>query len=158
MPCLTSLLEVWTIIVFLYKGNAAKDICHHHRRIITLLKAAGKVLARFLLHWLLEDICVRIIPETQSGFTFGRSTVDMIFSSRHIRRDVLSNMSQSTRFCRLNQSLWHGQQGWSVGIILAKICYPSTFVHMLQELHRNMKARVTFNGQLSDEVPTDSGV
>ena len=42
--------------------------------------------------------------------------------------------------------------------ILGKIGCPPNFVRMFQELHRNMKARVTFNGQLSEEFPVDNGV
>ena len=34
----------------------------------------------------------------------------------------------------------------------------SYFVKMFQELHRNMKARVAFNGQLSGECAVDNGV
>ena len=43
-------------------------------------------------------------------------------------------------------------------IILAKIGCPSTFVNMFKELHRNLKARVTFNSQLSDEIAIDTEV
>ena len=38
------------------------------------------------------------------------------------------------------------------------IGFPPAFVNMFKELHRNMKARVTFNGSLSDEISIDNGV
>ena len=43
-------------------------------------------------------------------------------------------------------------------ITLGKIGCPPTFVRMFQELHRDMKARVTFNGKLSEEFAVDNGV
>ena len=42
--------------------------------------------------------------------------------------------------------------------ILAKTRCPSTFVNMFKELHRNMKARVTFNDQLSGEKAINNSV
>ena len=43
-------------------------------------------------------------------------------------------------------------------IILGKIGCLAKFVHMFKELHRNMKACVTFNGQVSEEFFIDNGV
>ena len=42
--------------------------------------------------------------------------------------------------------------------ILAKIGCISTFVNIFKEHHRNMKARVTFNSQLSGEIAIANGV
>ena len=35
---------------------------------------------------------------------------------------------------------------------------PSTFVNLVKQLHRNMKARFAFNGTLSQEIAVDNGV
>ena len=43
-------------------------------------------------------------------------------------------------------------------VILGRIGCPPTFVKMFQELYRNMKAPVAFNGQLSGEFTVDNGV
>ena len=43
-------------------------------------------------------------------------------------------------------------------IILDNIGCPPTFVNMFKQLHRYMKARVTFNGRLSHEIAIDNGV
>lgn len=43
-------------------------------------------------------------------------------------------------------------------VILGKVGCPQTFVKMFQELHRDMKARVAFNGELSEEFAVDNGV
>ena len=42
--------------------------------------------------------------------------------------------------------------------MLGKLGCPSIFLHMFRELHRDMKARVSFNGQLSDEISVCNGV
>ena len=42
--------------------------------------------------------------------------------------------------------------------MLGKLGCPLTFVHMFRELHRDMKARVAFNGRLSDEISVDNVV
>lgn len=43
-------------------------------------------------------------------------------------------------------------------MILGKIGCPPMFVNTFTQLHRDMKAQVTFNGQLSNEIPIDNGV
>ena len=56
------------LLVFLFKGKGTKYDCDNHRG-ITFLESAGKVLARILLDWLIENICSLINPEVQCGFT-----------------------------------------------------------------------------------------
>ena len=145
------------ILVSLFKGKGEKAICDNFRG-ITLLEAVGKVLARLLLNRLMEDICPTIIPESQSGFRSGKGTVDMIFSARQIQEKCTEQqvplyqvfVDLTKAFDTVNRDvLW---------IILGKIGCPPTFVNMFKQLHKDMKARVTFNGQLSDEIPVDNGV
>jgi len=45
----------------------------------SLLSVAGKVLARVMLRRLLTHVVNIVMPEAQSGFRRGRSTIDMIF-------------------------------------------------------------------------------
>ena len=145
------------ILVSLYKGKGEKSICDHYRG-ITLLESVGKVLARLLLNRLTEAICPAVIPESQSGFRSGRGTVDMIFSVRQVQEKCIEQqmplyqvfVDLTKAFDTVNrEALWR---------ILTKIGCPPTFVNMFKELHRNMKARVTFNGQLSEEIAIDNGV
>ena len=42
--------------------------------------------------------------------------------------------------------------------ILGKIGCPPSFVDKFRPLHRNMKAQVNFNGQLSEQISVDNGV
>ena len=82
----------------------------------------------------------------------------MIFSARQIQEKCVEQhaplyqvfVDLTKAFDTVNrEALW---------IILGKIGCPSNFVRMFKELHRNMKARVTFNGQLSEEISIDNGV
>ena len=145
------------ILVSLFKGKGEKAICDNYRG-ITLLEAVGKVFSRLILNRLLEEICPTVIPESQSGFRSGRGTMDMIFSARQIQEKCIEQqvplyqvfVDLTKAFDTVNiEALW---------IILGKIGCPPTFVNMFKQLHRNMKARVTFNGQLSDEIPIENGV
>ncbi|XP_014786439.1 uncharacterized protein LOC106880825 [Octopus bimaculoides] len=43
-------------------------------------------------------------------------------------------------------------------IVLCKLGRPTHFVSIFKELHRNMKAQVVFNGELSHEFSVDNGV
>ena len=43
-------------------------------------------------------------------------------------------------------------------MVLGRVGCPKKFVSMFKQLHRDMKAQVTFSGQLSGEIPIDNGV
>ncbi len=53
--------------------------------------------AKVMLHRLVNTISENILPESQSGFRAGRSTVDMIFTHASWKRNVTNN----TRTCSL---------------------------------------------------------
>ena len=145
------------ILVSLYKGKGEKSICDHYRG-INLLESVGKVLARLLLNRLTEDICPNIIPESQNGFRSGRGTVDMIFSLRQIQEKCIEQQNPLYQvFVDLTKA-FDTVNREALLKILAKIGCSSAFVNMFKELHRNMKARVTFSGQLSGEIAIDNGV
>lgn len=64
-----------------YKRKGDKALCGNSRG-ISLLSVAGKVLARVMLRRLLTHVVNIVMPEAQSGFRRGRSTIDMIFVAR----------------------------------------------------------------------------
>ena len=145
------------ILVSLFKGKGEKAICDNYRG-ITLLEAIGKVLARLLLNRLMKDICPTVIPESQSGFRSGRGTVDMIFSARQIQEKCIEQQVPLYQvFVDLTKAFdtVNRDASW---IILGKIGCPPTFVNMSKQLHGDMKDRVTFNGQLTEEIPIGNGV
>ena len=145
------------ILFPLYKSKGEKSICDHYRG-ITLLESVGKVLARLLLSRLLEDICPITLPESQCGFRSERGCVDMVFSARQIQEKCIEQqmplyqvfVDLTKAFDTVNrEALWK---------VLSKLGCPPTFLHMIKELHRNMKGRVAFNGKLSNEISIENGV
>ena len=144
------------ILVSLYKGKGEKYIYDHYLG-INLLESVGKVLAGLLHNRLTDDICPDAIPESQNDFRSARGTADMIFSVRQIQEKCIEqqkplyqvSVDLTKAFDTVNrEALWE---------ILTKIRCPSTFVNMLKDVYRNMKARVTFNGQLSGEIAINNG-
>lgn len=145
------------ILITLYKGKGKKTECGSYRG-ISLLEAVGKVFARLLLNRMNNTVCPEVIPESQSGFRAGRGTVDMIFSARQLvekckeqRMPLYQVFVDLTKaFDTVNrEALWK---------VLGKFGCTSAFVDKMKQLHRSMKARVNYNGQLSDEIAVDNGV
>ena len=137
------------ILISLYKGKGSKSDCGDYR---------GISLSKFLLNRLITWVCPKIISESQCGFRSGRGTMDMIFSTRQLQEKCIEQhvslyqvfVDLTKAFDTVNQSaLW---------IILGKLGCPPQFVNMFKQLHRNMKARVNFNGSLSEPISIDNGV
>ena len=70
------------MLVYKQKGDRAEcgNSCG-----ISLISAAGKVLAIIMLTRLLEQIVDPVMPESQCGFRSGRSTIDMMFVARKLQ-------------------------------------------------------------------------
>ena len=84
--------------------------------------------------------------------------MDMIFSARQLMEKCIEQrvplyqvfVDLTKAFDTVNRSaLWR---------ILGKLGCPRQFFEMLEQLHRNMKARVNVNGSLSEPIPVDNGV
>ena len=135
-----------------------KDTNHFLNKLKGMYVCMYVCMVRILLDRLIKNICPIIVPEAQCGFTEGRGTVDMVFTARQLQEKCIEQrlplyqvfVDLTKAFDTVNRdALW---------IILGKIGCPPTFVRMFQELHRDMKARVTFNGKLSEEFAVDNGV
>ena len=74
-------------IVRLYKKRGNRSICDNHRG-ISLLCTAGKILSCILVNRLSLYVSGLMIPESQCGFRRHRSTTDMIFTARQMRRNA----------------------------------------------------------------------
>ena len=70
-------------IVTLYKNKGDRSDCNNYRG-ISLLSIVGKVFARVTLNRL-QNLALRVYPESQCGFRVRRSTVDTIFSLRQLQ-------------------------------------------------------------------------
>ena len=145
------------ILVILYKSKGDKSNCDNYRG-ITLLESVGKILARLLLNRLQKFICNDIIPESQSGFRSGRGCIDMIFTARQFQEKCIEQqMPLFQVFVDLTKAFDSVNRN-ALWTVLGKLGCPPTLVHMIKELHRDMKARVICNGQLSDDLAVENGV
>ena len=99
-------------IVTLFKNKGDWCDCNNYRG-ISLLSVVGKVFARVVLARL-QILADHIYPEPQCGFRSGRSTVDMIFCQTIVREMQGTTTVSLSCLYRLDQSLWHGQQDWTV--------------------------------------------
>ena len=82
----------------------------------------------------------------------------MIFSARQFQQKCMEQgvpiyqvfVDLTKAFDTVNRS--------AIWIILEKLGCPSGFLDLLKQLHLNMKARVKFNGSLSEPIFIDNGV
>ena len=145
------------ILISLFKGKGHKSVCGDYRG-ITLLEAVGKIFSRILLNRLMDSVCPAAVSESQCGFRSGRGTTDMIFSARQLQEKCIEQqvplyqvfVDLTKAFDTINRNaLW---------TILGKLGCPSKFVDLFKHLHRDMKARVNFDGALSEPIAIDNGV
>ena len=114
--------------------------------------------SRIILNTLVRTIVNGILPESQCGFHASRGTVDMIFSARQLQEKCKEQnfplyqcfIDLSKAFDTVNRlTLWK---------ILQKLGCPERFVGLIRSLHNGMKARVSFNGTLSEEISINNRV
>ncbi len=72
------------ILIAIFKNKGVREECGNYRG-ISLLVAAGKILAGVLLHRINKHIASNVLPESQCGFRANRGTADMIFTARQIQ-------------------------------------------------------------------------
>ena len=138
-------------LVNIFKKGDKLD-CRNYRR-LSLLSIPGKVMARILLNRLTEHI-EKFIPESQSGFRSGRSTMDMIFSLKQIQEKcVEQNRPLYATFIDFTKAFDTGL--WK---LLSKYGCPEHFVTLIQGFHLGMKAQIRANGTLSDKFEITNGV
>ena len=99
-----------------------------------------------------------IQPESQCGFRANRGTVDLIFSARLLQeRCKEQNLPLYQRFIDLSKAFDTVNRS-TLWKILLKLGCPERFVGLIRFLHNGMKARVSFNGTLSEEISINNGV
>ncbi|XP_061891552.1 dickkopf-related protein 3b isoform X2 [Entelurus aequoreus] len=144
-------------IITIYKGKGDKSLCGNSRG-ISLLAVAGKVLAKVMLHRLVNNITEDLLPESQCGFRKNRSTVDMVFTTRQLQEKCreqhqdlfVAFIDLSKAFDTVNRELL-----WN---ILLKFGCPQKFVNILRQFHEGMMSRVTIGGQESEPFKVCTGV
>ena len=144
------------LIVTIYKKKGDRSECGNHRG-ISLLSIVGKVFAKIILKRL-QRASEEALPESQSGFRAGRSTVDMIFSLRQLQEKAIEQhrplyivfVDFSKAFDTVDRpTLWK---------VLEIYGCPEKLVSIIQQFHSDMKAQVSVGGEPSDEFPVNHGV
>ena len=134
-------------IIHLFKRKGNPQVCDNHRG-ISLLKIAGKILARVLLNRLNEHFEKSVLlPESQSGFRKDRGTIDMIFTARQLQEKCQEqNVDLYMSFVGLTKAFdTVSREGlWK---IMAKFDCPAKFIAMVQQFNDGMLTRVQNDGE-----------
>ena len=82
----------------------------------------------------------------------------MIFSARQLQEKCIEqHVSLFQVFVDLTKAFDTVNRN-ALWLILGKLRCPPNFVRLVKELHRDMKARLCFNGTLSDSISIENGV
>ena len=144
------------LIVTIYKKKGDRSDCGNHRG-VSLLSAAGKILAKIILGRI-QEISENVLPESQCGFRANRSTVDMIFTLRQLQEKSKEQLRPmyivfvdfSKAFDTVDrETLWK---------ILSIYGCPDDLVKLVREFHDGMKGRVSIGGDISDLFEIKHGV
>ena len=149
------MLDANIVSIYKKKGDCAN--CDNSRG-ISVLSAAGKVLARIMLVRLLDHVTEEVLPESQCGFRRQRSTVDMIFVARQLqekcreqRQDLFIVFVDLTKaFDTVPRPMLWG--------VLSKFGCPPKFLAVLRSLHEGARASVVQSGGKSEWFPVAAGV
>ena len=145
-----------SLFVQLYKNKGSRNDCNNYRG-ISLLNVVGKIFARLLLPRL-QLLGERIYPETQCGFRPDRSTVDMIFSLRQVQEKCREKgIPLYCAFIDLAKAFDKVSRR-GLFLILEKLGCPPNLLNIVKSFHEGMKARVSFNGQESEDFAINCGV
>jgi len=125
---------------------------------ISLLSAAGKVLARVMLRRFLTHVVDIVVPESQCGFRRQKSTIDMIFVACLLQEKCCEQYQNlffafidlTKAFDTANRTLLWGT--------LSKFGCPPQFLAVLWEFHDGMTGKVVVGGHESDPFTVNVGV
>ncbi len=152
------IVEDWglAILIRLFKNKGDKKLCDNYRG-ISLLSVTSKLFSRVILNRIQYVVDNQLLEE-QAGFRANRSTIDQVF----ILKTVMEKCREFNK--PLNMCFVDIQKAYdSVNReLLWKICrhYGVTekIVKLLQLIHKNTRAKVRINGELSDSFDTENGV
>lgn len=143
------------ILIRLFK-KGDKKICDNYRG-ISLLVVTRKLFSRVILNRI-QLIVYKQLLEQQAGFRSNRSTIDQIFTLR-IVMEKYKQYNKPLHMCFIDIQKAYDSVNRE---LLWKICkaYGLTdkIVNLFKMLHKNSRAKVRINGQLSDSFDIESGI
>ncbi|VDL94298.1 unnamed protein product [Schistocephalus solidus] len=137
----------------MYKWKGNRQLCDNQRG-ISLLNIARKIFARILLNNLHGHLEQGMLPKSQSGFRWHRSTTKMIFAASQMQemlQDIRTHLK--TTFVDVMKAL---DTVYRDGLWQIFGC-PERFRHIMRQLHDGMAARVTDNGAVSEAFAVTKG-
>ena len=142
------------ITILFKKGDRSQ--CGNYRG-ISLLSVVGKVFADILLKRL-KGIADKVYPQSQSGYSENRSTIDGIFTLRQLmektkeqRQNLYMVFVDFTKaFDTVNREFLFK--------ILGKLGCPPKFIRLIESLYSQVHARLIVDGVLTEPFEYNSGV
>ena len=149
--------EDWrdAVVIPLFKKGDRK-VCDNYRP-ISLLSVAGKVLV-MILEKRMREIIEPQLAEGQCGFRRGRGTVDQIFVTRMISEMAVQHrVMLYASFVDLSKAFDSVPRDkmWDM---LRQLGIPEKLIRLVQELYRDLQARVRAEDGLSEAFKVDTGV
>ena len=146
----------YAILVPLYKKGLKSD-CSNFRG-ISLQSIVRKLFSSIILNRLVRTIVSGILQESQCGLRASRSIVDMICSARQLQEKCKErNLPFYQCFIDLSEA-FHTVNRSNHWKILLNLGFPERFVGLIRSLHKGMKARLSFNASVSEEISINNGV
>ena len=140
----------------LYKNKGDRNDCNNYRG-ISLLSIVGKVLARVIL-MRLQKLAECIYPESQCGFSAGRSIIDTVFSLRQLQDKCREqHIPLYIAFIDLTKAFDLVSRD-GLFKVLPNIGCPPKLQIMIESFHIDTKGIVQFNGSSSESFEISSCV
>ena len=143
------------VVIPLFKKGDRK-VCDNYRP-ISLLSVAGKVLI-MILEKRMRELIEPQLAEGQCGFRRGRGTVDQIFVTRMISEMAVQHrVVLHASFVDLSKAFDSVPRDkmWDM---LRQLGIPDKLIRLVQELYRDLQARVRAEDGLSEAFNVDTGV
>ena len=145
-------------IVTLYKNKGEPSDYNNYRGISLLSIVRKDLCACYTRSTTTTCRTGMVYPESQCGFRSGRSTVDMIFSVRHLQEKCREqNMPLYISFIDLKKAFYLVSRDGLFNI-LTKIGCPPKLQSLIESFHNNMKGTVQYDGDVSEPFEIRSGV
>jgi hypothetical protein len=152
------IVEDWglAILIRLFKNKGDKKLCDNYRG-ISLLSVTSKLFSRVILNRIQHVVDSQLLEE-QAGFRANRSTIDQVFTLK-IVMEKCREFNNPLHMCFIDIQKAYDSVNRE---LLWKICrhYGLTekIVKLLKLIHKDTRAKVRINGELSDSFNTETGV
>ena len=152
------IVEDWSlsILIRLFKNKGDKKLCDNYRG-ISLLPVTSKLFSRVILNRIQYVVDSQLLKE-QADFRANRSTVDHVFTLKTVM-EKCREFNKLLHMCFIDIQKAYDSVNRK---LLWKICrhyeLAEKIVKLLQLIHKNTRAKVRINSELSDSFDTENGV